>query len=104
MSRQIATSEFLERGLDAPEIPNLVWAAPSGDIVGVFFRDEFYETKDAFVESIGQENISIINTFPEFPIGSGKYILRYLQIILGDSITPQQMGRMIGNATDWSIN
>ena len=102
MQRQIASTEFMDRGLS--DTPNIVWTAPSGDIVGVFYKQKFFSNKETFVEEVGADCMNILDTLPEFPIGAGKYILKYLKSTIGDSATAQYMGRMISNASDWTTN
>ena len=102
MQRQIASTEFMERGLTTT--PDIVWTAPSGDIVGVFYKQKLYNNKEAFVNEFGTDYMHILDTLPEFPIGAGKYILKYLKSVIGDSATAQYMGRMISNASDWITN
>lgn len=86
---------------------DMLWKAPSGNIVGVFISDRFFEWKDmaldyldTYTDKGDKTSIEYLQSLDSFPIGSGRTILDRLNI-RSDMYTPSKMGELINNASDW---
>lgn len=82
------------------EIPNCVWKAPNGKIIGIFYNEQYYSCPSDMV-SAGVEALDRSSVEQLAKVSSVFDVQKYMEKINNEKVYPAELGRMVNMACDW---